>query len=131
MTAPGGQEQDALQPLREHGAPADVLARLAASGLPGEAACAAVAAASPLGRLRRMLAPHAALSAAEHARLTSIAALADDVLEMEGRLEAARRFWTTAMPWFGDKTPAEALTRRDGPGEVADLVSRVKYGIAP
>jgi putative toxin-antitoxin system antitoxin component (TIGR02293 family) len=122
---------DAFEALRVRGAPADVLARLAASGLPGKAACDAVAAASLVSRLRARLAPQASLSRLEIARLTAVAALADDVLEMEGSAQAAHRFWTGPMPWLGGKSPAETLSGRNGPGVVDDLVIRLKYGIPP
>jgi putative toxin-antitoxin system antitoxin component (TIGR02293 family) len=128
MTAAHG---DAFQALRLRGAPADVLARLAAGGLPGQAACDAVAAASLVSRLRTRFSPRAPLSPAEIARLPVIAALADDALEMEGGTEAAHRFWTSPMPWLGGKTPAGALADRGGPGAIEDLINRLKYGIPP
>ena len=128
MTAAHGE---AFQALRVRGAPADVLARLAAGGLQGKAACDAVAASGPMSRLWSRLSPRAPLGRAEIARLTAIAALADDVLEMEGSTEAAQRFWTSPMPWLGGKTPAETLAGRSGPGIIDDLVNRLRYGIPP
>jgi uncharacterized protein (DUF2384 family) len=123
-------DQDSLQPLRARGAPEELLARLAASGLPGKAACVAVAP-GPMGRLRARFLPQAPLSKTESARLAAVAALAADVLEMEGNAQAAQRFWTTAMPWLGGMTPAATLARPDGPGVIDDLVNRLKYGIPP
>jgi putative toxin-antitoxin system antitoxin component (TIGR02293 family) len=123
--------EDAFAALRARGAPADVLARLAATGLPGRAACDAVAAASLAHRLRVRFSPQARLSRVENARLAAIAALADDVLEMEGNPESAHRFWTGPMPWLGGRTPAETLAGRNGTGVVDDLVNRLKHGIPP
>jgi putative toxin-antitoxin system antitoxin component (TIGR02293 family) len=128
VTPAGG---DGLQPLRARGASADLLARLAASGLSDVEIADGVAAASLISRLRARLAPRSSLTKAETARLAAIAALADEVLELEGSAEAARRFWTAAMPWLGGKTPAETLATNDGPGVIQDLVNRLKYGIPP
>jgi putative toxin-antitoxin system antitoxin component (TIGR02293 family) len=122
-------EHQALAALRARGAEARLVDKIAASGLPAATALRAIQAIGLPGRLRRWLRPDAPLSEEERQRLAAVATIAADVDEMEGGAANAGRFWDGAMPWLGGKTPAQALVRRDGPGVIEDLVTRIKYGI--
>ena len=102
MTTAGG---DGLEPLRRRDAPEELLAQLAGSGLPGAAACRAVATSSMIGRLRARLLPRSRLTKAEGARLEAIAVLAADVRDMKGSAERAGQFWCFAMPGSAARHP--------------------------
>ena len=102
---------DGLAALRECSAPAAMIETIAASGLPAAAARGAVERGAFSDRLRRWLRPTAALTARELARLAAVAALAAEVASDEGGPDGARRFWETAMPWLGGRTPADWLAR--------------------
>jgi putative toxin-antitoxin system antitoxin component (TIGR02293 family) len=114
--------------LARGGDPAEI-ERIVASGLPVAVALRAVEATGLLSRLRRRLRPQSPLSPSERQCLQAVAKIAAEVDDMEGGADNASRFWHQPMPWLGDKTPAEALVRRDGLGVIDDLINRIKYGI--
>jgi hypothetical protein len=83
-----------------------------------------------LNRLRLLFNPRARLSGAELSRLEAVAALAAAVAADEGGAAGARRFWDSAMPWLGGRTPADWL-RRGQMGAIEELRARINHGIPP
>jgi hypothetical protein len=119
-----------LSSFRARGAPAALIEAIARSGLPGDAACGAVASVGLLNCIRLIFLPNAPLSARERAMLEAVAELAVEVAADEGDAEGARRFWLASMPWLHGKTPAYWLARGDI-GGIVDLRRRINFGIPP
>lgn len=121
---------DDFDALRARGASADLIEAIAAAGVPAAVVRRAVEQAGFFGRLRLLINRRAPLSVAERARLVAVADQARAVADSEGGFEGARRFWTTAMPWLGGRTPADCLARGEI-GAVAELRARIDLGIPP